>query len=726
MANTNDCWGIEVGVSALKAMRLVKTGGEVALADYEIIPHKQVLTTPDLDVDEATQLALDALTSKHDLSKSKVVVSVPGNRAFARFAKLPPVEPKKIPDIVRFEAVQQIPFPIEQVEWDYQVFQQEDSPDVEVGIFAITKERIAGFLRNYRSQGLNIDEVTLSPVGVFNAFAHEGLTDDEEEGTIIMDIGGVSTDLIIVEGGGIWLRTLPIGGANFTEALVKAFKLSYRKAEKLKREAATSKYARQIFQAMRPVFSDLVQEVQKSLGYYQSLNRDSNLTKVMGLGSTFRLPGLQKFLKQQLQMEVTRPSKFQRLSIEGKREADFADNAMNLATVYGLALQGLGESRVTCNLLPGHLLRQRMWKAKQPVFAAAAALLAVAAGVGVFSLINTRAKWQQAAADTDQRYQQVVPRANRLADEYRDINRASDPRVQIENVRGILDYRDLSAGVLRDLTMALETVNVDPVLYQANYEAMAELPANQRQRLYITAIDSNYLGTAAASAGEDDRRGGGEAAIGDLRAPEAFWPQAGGGGQPPTYEVVVRGFIDANETTAAQILSEGVVRWLEQNTNRVDRPYTLRVGRSPIRRLTTEAGEETDARDGRGGDRFTGRTPGRFESPDPAGSRFGAGEGREQSRTGRASRSRVSEVTSWEGLAPLLPENPLDDLIEYPVTAFTLRWEVQLRPPAEARNPAAAVEAMQQQDAEGQPGGASPTGPEAAAPQPRADEEAAS
>ena len=66
-------------------------------------------------------------------------MSVPGHAAFARFAKLPPVEPKKVPDIVKFEAMQQIPFPLDQVEWDYQTFVSPDSPDVEVGIFAITR-----------------------------------------------------------------------------------------------------------------------------------------------------------------------------------------------------------------------------------------------------------------------------------------------------------------------------------------------------------------------------------------------------------------------------------------------------------------------------------------------------------------------------------------------------------------------------------------------------------
>src|SRR5690606_7082142 len=105
---------------------------ELVVADYEVLPFKKILTTPDLNVDEAVQVGLDQLMTRYDMKKSTLVVSVPGHMAFARFAKLPPVEPKKIAEIVRFEAVQQIPFPLDQVEWDYQVFQQEDSPEVEV------------------------------------------------------------------------------------------------------------------------------------------------------------------------------------------------------------------------------------------------------------------------------------------------------------------------------------------------------------------------------------------------------------------------------------------------------------------------------------------------------------------------------------------------------------------------------------------------------------------
>jgi type IV pilus assembly protein PilM len=70
----------------------------------------------------------------------------------------------------------------------------------------------------------------------------------------------------------VWVRTFPIGGHQFTDALVTSFKLSYQQGRALKREAEQTKHARHVFQAMRPVFTDLVQEIQRSIGFYQSVH----------------------------------------------------------------------------------------------------------------------------------------------------------------------------------------------------------------------------------------------------------------------------------------------------------------------------------------------------------------------------------------------------------------------------------------------------------------------
>ena len=126
-----------------------------------------------------------------------MAVGVSGQSSFARFIKLPPVEPKKIPEIVRFEAIQQIPFPLDEVEWSYQLFQDESSPDVEVGIFAMRKELVKQHIKYFTDAGLNVQAVQMNPLAVYNAMYH----DERLKGTtMIIDLGAENTDLIIAEG----------------------------------------------------------------------------------------------------------------------------------------------------------------------------------------------------------------------------------------------------------------------------------------------------------------------------------------------------------------------------------------------------------------------------------------------------------------------------------------------------------------------------------------------
>ena len=380
MASSNICWGVELGSGAIKALKVENDDGELKVRDFAVIPHQRVLSTPEIDQNDAMRVALGTLVSQYDLTGERLVVSVPGHQSFARFATLPPVEPKKVPDIVKFEAVQQIPFALEEVEWDYQTFVSPDSPDIEVGIFAVTRQKIMEQVNMLADVGLTPDIATLSPVAAYNAVASDLSFTEDTPGTIILDIGTMSSDLIIAEAGRVWVRTFPIGGHQFTEALVSAFKISYSKAEKLKRESEQSKHARHALQAMRPVFSDIAQEIQRSIGFYQSVHEDTNLTRLVGLGSTFKLPGLRKYLKQQLGLDVYRLEQFKKLSFEGSRAGEFQATTLNMATAYGCALQSLENAPLRCNLMPVPVLKETMWKGKVPYLGVSAGLAAAAAG----------------------------------------------------------------------------------------------------------------------------------------------------------------------------------------------------------------------------------------------------------------------------------------------------------------------------------------------------------
>ncbi len=725
MANKNGAWGIEIGSNAIKAIRLVKAkDGTINVADYEVLPFKRVLTTPDLNVEEAIRVNLDKLLTKHRVGKSTVVVSVPGSTAFAKFAKLPPVDPKRIPDIVKFEAVQQIPFPIDQVEWDYQVFASDDSPDVGVGIFAITKERLAQFLSTYRVANIHLDALTLSPLAVYNAMVYDGEINDDTPGEIYMDIGTLSTDIIIVEHGQIWLRTLPIGGNHFTEALVRAFKLSFPKAEKLKREAGTSKYARQIFQAMRPVFSDLVQEIQRSLGYYQSMNRDSDIEKLVGIGSTFRLPGMIKFLKQQLQIDVVRPDSFKRLSVDGSDAADFADHSLNLATAYGLALQGLEAESLNANLLPRHMLKQRLWRAKQPWIGAAAAVVAVAVGAGFVKLQHDKNVYENSFEKTNPKIQQVIQKAERLRSEYNQIA-TQDPRVRIENLRRILDYRDVWPKLLHDMSLASASLAPQEELLSTDYDQHTQIPRTERRRIYIDTMSATYsIGPLEGSAGNNS--GVNNSMMGTMGAMGPMGPMGGGGGfarpsqtgkqnlsyeqmfgerrfspagpseqnnspfgaparvpantTPPQFTIRIQGTTPLRE--GARDLSRTFIKWLQDNAKRKNRPYEIVAGPASLVRIEPMSAVVASNRS-TGGRNTAGPRLNNGAGANAVTSRFG--NRFDTSGRGDATGSRGGSNQRSVAMTDLIPERPGNQERNAEDWSFEIEWEVQLLSPQDVR-----------------------------------------
>ena len=462
MAASNACWGVELGSGGIKAIKLVREGDGVRVADFIVLPHKMVLSTPGLDLDGAMRVAVGALTSQYDLSKARIAISAAGHDAFVRFAKLPPVEPKKVASIVKFEAAQQIPFPLEEVEWDYQTFAREDSPDLEVGIFAMTRDRVMQRLDLCRDANLKPDILTLSPIAAFNAMAYDLPIGEDTPGVAIIDIGTTATDLIIADQGRVWVRTFPLGGHSFTEAIVEAFKLPYAKAEKLKREAEQSKHKRHIFQAMRPVFTDLAQEVQRSMAFYAQLHPEAEITRVIGLGSTFRLIGLRKYLSQQIHVDVTRCGRFHRLAVEGPADADFQSATLTMATAYGLALQGLGLAAIDANLVPTTVVRESLWKRKRPLFVAAAVLSIAAGGVSFLGPLLDAQRIEKARSNPDLRQvQQVESLGRKLRSQWQDVSKNAQIGFAAENTLRLFERRDLYAELIADVASMIATAPPD-------------------------------------------------------------------------------------------------------------------------------------------------------------------------------------------------------------------------------------------------------------------------
>jgi type IV pilus assembly protein PilM len=399
-AHVPGVWGIDLGQCALKAIRLEMKEGQVAATAFDYIEHPKILSQPDADPDQLTREALEQFLSRNSLRGDMVVISVPGQSGLARFVKLPPVEEKKIADIVRFEAKQQIPFPLEEVVWDFQKLSSGslsgDFVETEIGLFAMKREMVNRALSQFKEVNVEVHVIQMSPLALCNFIAHDQLGKTEgaaptEEGAetdasgkkqcvVALDMGTDSSNLVITDGGKIiWQRPIPIGGNHFTRALTKDMKLTFAKAEHLKRNAAKSPELRKILASLKSVLNDFVGEVQRSLGYFTNTHRDAQIQYMVGLGNAFRLPGLKQFLTEKLQLDVRKLGKFERLTGESVTAAPtFSENIMSFGVAYGLGLQGLKQTRLQTNLLPHEVRIERLVRGKKPWAVAAAAVLLIA------------------------------------------------------------------------------------------------------------------------------------------------------------------------------------------------------------------------------------------------------------------------------------------------------------------------------------------------------------
>jgi len=469
------------------------------VTDFAVIPHSRVLSTPDVDADEVVRISLGQFVSQKAVDKTRVAISIPGNVAFSAFTRLPPHEPKQTPNLVRFEAEQQIPFPISEVEWDFKTFTSEDSPEVEVGIFALQRSVLDDRLGLYSELGIEPDLVTMSPLALYNAIAYDLDLGPGSKPVVILDIATRHSDLIVAEAGQCWFRRLPVGGHNFTAAIAEAFKISYAKAEQLKQEGATGKYAKQVMQAMRPVFTELLESVQRSLEYYKT---SASLDTVIGVGSTFRIPGLRKFLGTQLQKNVVRLDEFRKIRVEGPEAADFATTTVNLWTAYGLALQEIGGAPIEVNLAPVEVLREQLWQSKRVWFAGAAAVafLVGAAMFGRYVIDSAGLRMNQAKADSV--VQTVDQQHSKHQRELSDIISSATGGNLANSLISFEDYREVWPQLVSDVSKAVASGS-DPKLLAMSPSQIRALDPKGRNLVLLEGLGGNY---SAEGSGNQPKR----------------------------------------------------------------------------------------------------------------------------------------------------------------------------------------------------------------------------
>ena len=112
------------------------------------------------------QQKLQALLAEKQFSANRINGCAPGFHTFSKFVRLPPVDTSKVTQIIQYEAQQNVPFPLEEVVWDYQIIGTTSTGELEVLLVAIKNDVVEGLFRVAESAGLRLQLADVSPAAL--------------------------------------------------------------------------------------------------------------------------------------------------------------------------------------------------------------------------------------------------------------------------------------------------------------------------------------------------------------------------------------------------------------------------------------------------------------------------------------------------------------------------------------------------------------------------------
>jgi type IV pilus assembly protein PilM len=378
--------GIDIGASSLKIALVSKEKGN-RIKLLKAVCHEY--TSYPVDEKNQDQTALLAyflkkfLYQEKQLRDARIGISIAGQSAFVRLVKVPVTAPAKLRQIVSYETQQQVPFPIKDVVWDFQIYDR-DKKQLSVLLAAVKKELTASILNVISQFSLNVEFIDVSNLALYNCLQY--FYQDLQQ-TLVLDCGAKTTNIIIINDGKFWTRSLPLGGQDITDAIAKALNIDNLDAEQKKREKAKilllntgqkrsdDAEEQKIAQAITEVLTDLTNEIVKTLNFYKSQNdAEVHYKKVLITGGISKIVNVDRFFENSLSLQVEKIDYFNLLSFSP--EIDLSINEF-LGPALGLALRGHGRSALNINLLSQEHLQVRNFKKKIPYIVTSCVCLAL-------------------------------------------------------------------------------------------------------------------------------------------------------------------------------------------------------------------------------------------------------------------------------------------------------------------------------------------------------------
>ena len=339
---------------------------------------------PESDVDPSPFIVavIRDLMNERQIKPAPLLMTVSGQAVFPRFVKLPAVSSDKVEQMINYEAEQNVPFPINEVVWDYQLIGESDG-EMNAMLVAVKGENVASLTDCVQAVGLEPEIVDVAPMALYNVvrYNYPGL----QGCTMVLDIGARSSNVIFVEDNRIFSRSIPVAGNAITQEIAKEFDVPFAQAEEMKKTHAFVAFggvsagvdndeADRISKIVRNVVTRLHAEVNRSVNFYRSQQGGTAPSLVLLAGGSSIIPHMDTFFREKLKVQVEYLNPFVNIPVSASIDAEQIGGEVHLlGEVAGLALRRFLVCPVEINLMPPHLVARKRFRRRQPFFALAAA-----------------------------------------------------------------------------------------------------------------------------------------------------------------------------------------------------------------------------------------------------------------------------------------------------------------------------------------------------------------
>ena len=444
MADTQTTVALNIGSQriGMAVFETAKSGGLV-LKGYET---ETVIADPAMESsrEAQTRAAIEDLVARLKVSKSKVRYAISGQAVFTRFVKLPPIQDDNIEQLVTFEAQQHVPFPINEVVWDYELI--EGGSEKEVVIVAIKGDALEEINTAVNASGVSTAEVDIAPMALYNAYRSAYGAPDET--TLIIDIGARTSNLLYVEGNRFFTRSVAIGGTSVSAAIAKEYNISFADAENQKitnglvalgggHTETMDESLAALAMVIRNALTRLPAEIARTTNYYRSQHGGSAPTKVLLAGGGANLPYTLEFLNEKLNIPVDYFNPLINVAIGKGVDTDLLRReAHTMGELIGLGLRGIGKSIINIDLVPAAVELTRAADRRKPLLIAAAALLVVGFAIWAFFQNSAAGDAQDRArtmVETQQTLSPVESQVRSLLNKETELSTIANSYVELES-----------------------------------------------------------------------------------------------------------------------------------------------------------------------------------------------------------------------------------------------------------------------------------------------------